>query len=405
MSTLLPGNSRPRLLGIFAHPDDECFCAGGTLASYVAAGSETMVVSATRGEAGQIRDAHVATRRTLGQVRAGELALACERLGVQQAVCLDYGDGTLKDLDQEVLTREVVRIIRAFRPDVVLTFGEDGAYGHPDHIAIGRTATAACALAGEPACFPEQIAEGLGPHRPAVLYHSRFPRSGMLFLEHLVRWLVSRETRFRGTFDFAQGMLLLAEETTLLGYTRDHMEVRWFPRGVHLVEQGEPATSLYLILSGAAEVVQEDAAGTSRRLARLGPGEFFGELGLATERPRSAHVVAAEDLTCLVFSPAPPTAFAGRGEGAQADLLLRPQTEVTARGGATTCIDVRDYVDRKIAAIAAHRTQYPIAPDMLPLAMLQDMMGREYFVQVAPDQGRLVQAGARRCGCAGLTKG
>lgn len=53
---------------------------------------------------------------------------------------------------------------------------------------------------------------------------------------------------------------------------------------------------------------------------------------------------------------------------------------------------MRDYVDRKIAAIAAHRTQYPIAPDMLPLAMLQDMMGHEYFVRVAPDPGRLAQA-------------
>jgi hypothetical protein len=116
MSTLLSGNSHPRLLGVFAHPDDECFCAGGTLARYVAAGAETMVVSATRGEAGQIRDPYSATRRTLGQVRAGELALACRRLGVQHALCLDYDDGKLKDVDHWVLTREVAQIIRTFRP-------------------------------------------------------------------------------------------------------------------------------------------------------------------------------------------------------------------------------------------------------------------------------------------------
>jgi hypothetical protein len=128
---LLPGHSRPRVLGVFAHPDDECFCAGGTLASYVAAGAETMVVSATRGEAGQIRDPQAATRRTLGQVRAGELALACRRLGVQHTVCLDYGDGRLKEVDQRVLTGEVAQIMRTFRPDVVLTFGEAAPMGTP----------------------------------------------------------------------------------------------------------------------------------------------------------------------------------------------------------------------------------------------------------------------------------
>src|SRR5690349_458211 len=133
----------PRILGVFAHPDDESFCAGGTLAKYVAAGAEAMVVSATRGDAGQIRDARAATRRTLGQARERELAAACERLGVQHVRCLDYGDGTLKHVEQETLTRDVAEIIRSFRPDVVITFGEDGAYGHPDHIAISTATTAA----------------------------------------------------------------------------------------------------------------------------------------------------------------------------------------------------------------------------------------------------------------------
>src|SRR5438132_8957638 len=87
----------PRILGVFAHPDDETFCAGGTLAKYAAAGAEIMVVSATRGQAGQIRDARVATRRTLGQVRERELHLAWARLGVRHAACLDYEDGALMD--------------------------------------------------------------------------------------------------------------------------------------------------------------------------------------------------------------------------------------------------------------------------------------------------------------------
>src|SRR5215217_8426567 len=107
MSTRANTTPPPRILGVFAHPDDESFCAGGTLAKYAASGAEIMVVSATRGDAGQIRDARAATRRTLGAVRERELELACERLGIQQAVCLDYGDGTLKDVESEILTRDV----------------------------------------------------------------------------------------------------------------------------------------------------------------------------------------------------------------------------------------------------------------------------------------------------------
>lgn len=67
----------PRLLAVFAHPDDEVFCAGGTLARWAAEGGETMVFSATRGEAGQIQDGQAATRRTLGEVRERELRTAC----------------------------------------------------------------------------------------------------------------------------------------------------------------------------------------------------------------------------------------------------------------------------------------------------------------------------------------
>ena len=87
MQNRLKRHRRPRLLAVFAHPDDETFCAGGTLAKYVAAAWEVMVVSATRGQAGQIRDPQAATRRTLGQVREREFYAACEQLGVRTRGC------------------------------------------------------------------------------------------------------------------------------------------------------------------------------------------------------------------------------------------------------------------------------------------------------------------------------
>ena len=80
MKNLNVDNSGLKVLGVYAHPDDESFCVGGTLAKYAAAGADTMVVSFTQGEAGQIHDSHVATRRTLGQSRANELVAACQRL-------------------------------------------------------------------------------------------------------------------------------------------------------------------------------------------------------------------------------------------------------------------------------------------------------------------------------------
>jgi LmbE family N-acetylglucosaminyl deacetylase len=380
----------PRLLCVFAHPDDEVFCAGGTIARYAAEGYEVMVVSATRGDAGQIRDAAIATRRTLGKVRESELMESCRRLGAQHAVCLDYGDGTLKSIDMHVLVEHVARIIREFRPDVVITFGPDGAYGHPDHIAIGEATTLACVLAPDPREFPHQISYGLQPHAPLRLYHSYFPRNHMLMLEKLSKWLADDrsigEHRFEPT-EFVRALLAFAEESTLLHYASDRMDVNWYPAGFYIIEQGEVAKDLYLILSGHAEAVREHEDGSLEPLGQMGPGSFFGEKGVATRGRRSAHVIARDNVTCLVLSMDEAVAFAGRGSGAAitggADLNQTAQSLVEY-GNATSCINVADYVGQKIAAMAAHRSQYPITPDIFPLDLLQDLMGNEYFVRVLP---------------------
>lgn len=381
-----------RILGVFAHPDDESFCAGGTLARYVASGAEVMVVSATRGEAGQIRSAGVATRRTLGKVREQELYMACQRLGVQHVVCLDYGDGMLQEVDQDVLIAEIVEIICSFRPDVVITFGPDGGYGHPDHIAISAATTAACVRSGEGHHSPSQLAAGLAPHRPAQLFYSHFPHKRQLLLEQLAHWLVQTRTRFQGTSEFAYALLLLCEEATLLHYSRDHFDITWYPAGFSIVEQGERANSLYLLLSGTAQVIREGLDGTQQVLAHLKPGVFFGEEGLAYRQARNANVIAEQNVTCLVLSPEAPTAFLRRGE----DAHLSGSTNRRAREAEgeeeqdmehvlndTNCVKVDPYLRQKIEAIAAHRSQFPIQPDLLPLAILQALMGQEYFVPVS----------------------
>lgn len=375
----------PRLLGVFAHPDDETFCTGGTFAKYAEAGAEIMVLSATRGEAGQIRDSRVATRRTLPQVREAELRLACKRLGVEHVQCLDHVDGRLCEADPERLVGEIVRAIRSFRPDVVVTFGPDGGYGHPDHIRISEATTRACLDAAVPARFPEHRAEGFGPHSQVRLYHSYFPPRGVRLRNRLVDWLVDQRTRFAGDAEFVHALLLMAEDASTLRYTSDHSDVEWFPTRSYVIEQGEAATRLYLILSGHADVLHEHADGRTEHLARLGPGEFFGERGIADEGARNAHVVAATGLTCLVFSPAEPTRFAGRGVDARlVDDPSGPAGGVEETLEATTRIDVSGHIDAKVAALSAYRSQFPLEPGLLPDSILREMFGCEYFVQVLP---------------------
>jgi LmbE family N-acetylglucosaminyl deacetylase len=374
----------PRILAVFAHPDDETFCTGGTLARYAAGGAEIMVVSATRGDAGQIHDAGIATRRTLGQIRERELHLACERLGIRHAICLDYGDGTLAQLDPAILTRHITQFVRRFRPDIVITFGPDGGYGHPDHIAIGAATTSACSLAGDASAFPEQIAGGLAPYEPEAVYHCHFPRSRLLLRDLLVQWLSTYGRPFQGTSDFVNALPLLARELNVLGLSADHVDVQWFAAGFSIVEQGEQAGRLFLVLDGTVELLREDQDGAQHTIARLEAGAFFGQQALAHGRPSSTHAVARGSVTCLVFAPGAPTAFAGRGTSGGYMFDRQAGDGEALHGVATAAIDVSEYVEQKVAAIAAHRTQCPLTPDMLPPELLRTILGREFFVRVDP---------------------
>jgi LmbE family N-acetylglucosaminyl deacetylase len=158
------------LMAVFAHPDDEAFGSGGTLARYAAQGHAVYVVTATRGEAGQIAEPALATPANLPDVREQELRCACRIYGANPPIFLDYVDGQLTIVNQGQAVARLVRIIREIRPHVLITFGPDGIYGHYDHLAVHRWATIAYDLAADPGCFPNQMAGACQPHQVSKLY-------------------------------------------------------------------------------------------------------------------------------------------------------------------------------------------------------------------------------------------
>lgn len=172
--------SAPRLMAIFAHPDDESFTMAGSMARATRRGSPVALVCATRGEEGQIADPSLATPENLGQVREQELRNAMAAVGVTDLTFLDYIDGHLAEADQREALAKVVFQIRRFRPDVVVTFDAKGGYGHVDHMAIHRLAVAGVIAAADPAEFPEQITQGVQAHRVRKVYFSAIPRERLL---------------------------------------------------------------------------------------------------------------------------------------------------------------------------------------------------------------------------------
>jgi len=166
------GTSAQRgLLAIFAHPDDETFGAGGTMALAAAAGVPTWIVCATDGDQGGEDGA----RELDPELRRGELRCAMSALGVAAPVFLGYGDsgmegwakpaGCLTLAAEEEVVERLVAVIRDLRPATILTFDPGGIYGHPDHVTISARATEA---------FRRAAAE---PGGPTTLYHQALSRS------------------------------------------------------------------------------------------------------------------------------------------------------------------------------------------------------------------------------------
>ncbi len=158
-----------KLMAVLAHPDDESLDNGGMLAKYAAEGIEIHLVVATRGERGWPgNESEYPGLETLGKLREAEVRTAAGVLGLLGVYFLDYLDGDLDAAHPAEAIAKIVGHLRRIRPDVVVTFGPFGGYGHPDHIAISQFTTAAIVEAANPDSL---YYRDLAPHSVSKLYY------------------------------------------------------------------------------------------------------------------------------------------------------------------------------------------------------------------------------------------
>jgi LmbE family N-acetylglucosaminyl deacetylase len=189
------------MLAVLAHPDDESFGMGGTLALYAGRGVQVHLVCATRGEAGSMDEDCLDGFASVAERRVSELRCAAGILGLASVSFLDYRDSgmpgspdnshpqALAAAPLEEVARRVAHYIRLLRPQVVLTFDPIGGYKHPDHIAVHRATVEAFYLASDPAFSDE-----CQPFEPQKLYFNVFPK-GMLRLAVRLLPLFGRDPR------------------------------------------------------------------------------------------------------------------------------------------------------------------------------------------------------------------
>ena len=199
----------PTLLAVLAHPDDESFGLGGTLALYARKGFNVYLVCATRGEVGTVAPEHMHGFKSIAELRESELRCAAEHLGLKDVFFLDYRDSGMPGTEDnkhpnaqvahpiDEVAGRVVQYIRMLKPDVVLTFDPIGGYRHPDHIHIHQATVLAFEKSDAASFHPESGP----PFKPASLYFQVFPR-----------WFLKAATRI---------MPLFGQDPSRLGRNKD----------------------------------------------------------------------------------------------------------------------------------------------------------------------------------------
>jgi LmbE family N-acetylglucosaminyl deacetylase len=192
------------LIFVGAHPDDESFGLGGTLARYAGEGVRVYYACATRGEVGDIAPQFMEGYSSPGDCRWDELTCAAQALGLAGVIYLGYRDSgmpgspdnqhpnALAAAPLAEVTGRVVKVLRELKPQVVITFDPIGGYRHPDHIAIHQATVAAFEAAGDPGRFPEH-----GPaYQPQKLYYAVFSRAFLKLAVRVMRLLGRDPRRF-----------------------------------------------------------------------------------------------------------------------------------------------------------------------------------------------------------------
>ncbi|NLG98008.1 MAG: GlcNAc-PI de-N-acetylase [Chloroflexi bacterium] len=193
------------LLAVLAHPDDETFGMGGTLALYAQKGVEVHLVCATRGEAGEMDPEYMNGFKSIAERRESELRCAAQHLGLKGVHFLGYRDSGMPGSPDnkhpqalcaqpvEEVAAGVVQYIRMIKPQVVITFDPIGGYRHPDHIAMHNATVKAFSLAGDPTYH----SNGLSPYQPQKLYYHTVPNK-MLRVAVRMMQILGQDPRHMG---------------------------------------------------------------------------------------------------------------------------------------------------------------------------------------------------------------
>lgn len=182
------------LLAILAHPDDESFGIGGTLALYATRGFSVHYICMTGGESGTVEPHFLEPYSSVAELRYDELKCASEKLGLASFIMAGYRDsgmpGTPDNVHPDALVNQpveqvaarLVHFIRELCPEVIITHDPIGGYKHPDHIATHHAVLRAFETAGDPHLYPD---EPLPPFTPQKLYYQTFPKGWMKLLVRL----------------------------------------------------------------------------------------------------------------------------------------------------------------------------------------------------------------------------
>jgi LmbE family N-acetylglucosaminyl deacetylase len=192
------------ILTVLAHPDDETFGMGGTLALYASKGIEVDLICATRGEVGDVPEDMMTGFSSVAELREHELLEATKFLGLTHVDFLDYRDSGMPGSEDnhhlqalaaaplEEVTGKVVQYIRKYKPQIVLTFDPIGGYRHPDHIAIQQATEKAFFAAGKSDLFPGEFPA----YDPKKLYFHTMPKSILRFGVFIMRLMGKDPSKF-----------------------------------------------------------------------------------------------------------------------------------------------------------------------------------------------------------------